>query len=423
MEGIPPARASDNEEVSWALETAESLWKRDARVDAIVWLRRAAQEADQSGDKARASELSLGATALTEAMSRASAHARASLPSSVPPPAHEGDIDALLAAGDEAPVDGEAEELLEDDLEELDPGDLVSLAPTTPIPTGEPSRRDPSADPSSEVPTPVVHAEDGYPEPLKDLPGITRMGEGALSAMDLAGVAALAGLTDAVRDRVVSTAVVILCMADVVVPDFALALVLDGEVTARVDDGAIVAQLGPGATWRARGTIDTSVVASFAVTADDTTLAIWSEASLARALADAPTVDAALRAEGDRMQAWAQVAASPMAVRLHEEVRLRLGSRLTARVLRPGAELIRTGEQVPGLFLVGAGKITIDEPLAAVVGPGRFVFAGATLSAARASATARAGDGGAVVLCADRRTTQELCVTEPLLLEVLAADS
>jgi CRP-like cAMP-binding protein len=123
------------------------------------------------------------------------------------------------------------------------------------------------------------------------------------------------------------------------------------------------------------------------------------------------------------MQAWAQVAASPMATRLHEEVRLRLGSRLTARVLLPGAELVRAGEQVPGLLLVGAGKITIDEPLAAVVGPGRFVFAGATLTAARASATARAGDGGAVVLCADRRTTQELCVTEPLLLEVLAGDS
>ena len=48
MEGIPPARASDNEDVIWALETAESLWKREARVDAIVWLRRAAQEAAEA---------------------------------------------------------------------------------------------------------------------------------------------------------------------------------------------------------------------------------------------------------------------------------------------------------------------------------------------------------------------------------------
>ena len=45
MAGIPPALDSDAEDVAWALQTAEALWKRNERVDAIVWLRRAAQSA------------------------------------------------------------------------------------------------------------------------------------------------------------------------------------------------------------------------------------------------------------------------------------------------------------------------------------------------------------------------------------------
>ena len=39
----------------------------------------------------------------------------------------------------------------------------------------------------------------------------------------------------------------------------------------------------------------------------------------------------------------------------------------------------------------------------------------------RAPATAKAGESGALVLHADRSTTQELLVTQPLLLELLSA--
>ena len=80
-----------------------------------------------------------------------------------------------------------------------------------------------------------------------------------------------------------------------------------------------------------------------------------------------------------------------------------------------------TGNPIPGIFLVGAGTIEVGPEPATVLRPGEFVFPEATLTAARARMTARAGLGGAVVLCADRRTTQELCATEPLLLELLAA--
>ena len=50
MDGIPPSANSDTEDVVWALQTADALWKRNERGDAIVWLRRAAQAAGDAQD-------------------------------------------------------------------------------------------------------------------------------------------------------------------------------------------------------------------------------------------------------------------------------------------------------------------------------------------------------------------------------------
>ena len=44
MLGIPPAKDSDAEDVVWGLQTAETLWKRGERIDAVVWLRRGPSE-------------------------------------------------------------------------------------------------------------------------------------------------------------------------------------------------------------------------------------------------------------------------------------------------------------------------------------------------------------------------------------------
>lgn len=57
MVAIPPAKDTDAEDVAWGLQTAEALWKRGERIDAIVWLRRAAQAAGEAADDDRALEL------------------------------------------------------------------------------------------------------------------------------------------------------------------------------------------------------------------------------------------------------------------------------------------------------------------------------------------------------------------------------
>lgn len=53
----PSARATDNEEVSWALSAANVLWDRKEYADALMWVRRAAAAAASAKDGARFAEV------------------------------------------------------------------------------------------------------------------------------------------------------------------------------------------------------------------------------------------------------------------------------------------------------------------------------------------------------------------------------
>lgn len=81
MVAIPPTKDTDAEDVVWGLQTAEALWKRGERIDAIVWLRRAAQAAGEALDDDRALELARSAAELSDWMATLPAGA-----SQMPPP-------------------------------------------------------------------------------------------------------------------------------------------------------------------------------------------------------------------------------------------------------------------------------------------------------------------------------------------------
>ncbi|TKD09971.1 hypothetical protein [Polyangium fumosum] len=99
---LPDPRPDDAEDVVWGLSTAKTLWARGERRDAVVWLRRAAEAAESSGNVFRASELGMYAQELDDALAAAPAAdvpppPRAPLPSfdiefdpntGTPPPAH-----------------------------------------------------------------------------------------------------------------------------------------------------------------------------------------------------------------------------------------------------------------------------------------------------------------------------------------------
>ena len=50
---IPPPLDDDDEDVHWALSTATALWGRGERVEALRWLRRAAERASDCDADAR----------------------------------------------------------------------------------------------------------------------------------------------------------------------------------------------------------------------------------------------------------------------------------------------------------------------------------------------------------------------------------
>ena len=91
---IPPALDTDAEDVAWALQTAASLWKRNERADAIVWLRRAAQAAGDAMDDDRALALARQAAELSDWLAQNPAIVRDPNITSIPP--QEGGVDDLL---------------------------------------------------------------------------------------------------------------------------------------------------------------------------------------------------------------------------------------------------------------------------------------------------------------------------------------
>lgn len=135
---FPQALEDDDDDVSWALQTAAVQWDRGGYADAIVWLRRAAQSAVEVGEYGRGAELEGKARKLEHWIQHGV------LPASNPPPATiDQAVDDLLSGpnhDDEAPeveareVDGPTPSLV--DAIELESQGFGSLPGETTSPSG-----------------------------------------------------------------------------------------------------------------------------------------------------------------------------------------------------------------------------------------------------------------------------------------------
>lgn len=54
---VPPPKDDDHEDVAWALRAASAQWRREEHSDAVAWVRRAAETAEEVGRYERAAEL------------------------------------------------------------------------------------------------------------------------------------------------------------------------------------------------------------------------------------------------------------------------------------------------------------------------------------------------------------------------------
>jgi len=98
---FPEPLEDDDDDVAWALQTAKVQWTRGGHADAIVWLTRAADTADQLGNVWRASDLRRMADELAAYLARPSRRPPMPLPRF-----ESGDllVDELLAAHDDSGV-------------------------------------------------------------------------------------------------------------------------------------------------------------------------------------------------------------------------------------------------------------------------------------------------------------------------------
>jgi hypothetical protein len=149
---IPAAKKDDSEDVAWALSTAEAMYARGDRTDALKWLRRAAESASEAQADDRALELAKAAADLATLVGPS--------PSAPPPPPPRAS---------QAPPP-------------------AALQPTTPLPLPTPSQPPPAAASGAPRPQPAARPP-GAPLPARTAPAaaptpkpLTRAGGGATPA-------------------------------------------------------------------------------------------------------------------------------------------------------------------------------------------------------------------------------------------------
>lgn len=252
------------------------------------------------------------------------------------------------------------------------------------------------------------------------------MGEPSVGGIRLADVRGLQDLPEDAQMRLAATARVETLAEGEEVGFFAVALVLEGwfRIMPAVTDTAC-ARAKAGDVVFTTGTIEEGLDLCVRAAEDASTVAVWDRASLEQATADCPWVADELRLVADGFQALAGAAMGRLGDRLDESLRSMVTDRCEVRTLRPGEIVAAQGQRVPGMHIVGAGRLELvgeDGTLQSEVGPGEFLFAAQVLTAGLAPKTARAGSQGALVLVAERKVAHELVTSVPPLLELLAEE-
>jgi hypothetical protein len=243
--------------------------------------------------------------------------------------------------------------------------------------------------------------------------------------VDLSQLESLSDLPDDARDEFARAATVHQLGRDEEVSGFALAVVLDGSVnlSATIVD-APARRLDVGTVLRARGTIRHAAPVRLVGASDRASVATWDDGAVEAAFRTCPWVETELRAAGDRLQAEVGLTMGPLGESLDLALRADVTGKMKLRTLSEHEEIAVRGKPVPGLVVVGGGELEMlnedGTPSGTVVRAGEFLFPSSVLGGAPAPSSVRASEGGALVFVAERGIAQELLVTCPPLLEILA---
>lgn len=290
--------------------------------------------------------------------------------------------------------------------------------PTESQPTPPSTEAEADAPPTQPEPEPEPESKAATPRPV---------GPAEIAGIALSTVRGLEDLPDESQAQLAENAEIHVLGANEEVAGFGLALVLDGLVAVMpaVADVAS-ARAGRGELVFSQGHLDDGIAMRVVAGPSGAQVATWPYAAFATAIEECPWVGDELKHVGDRFQALSGVAMGPMGDQLDDMLRGLVLDRCEVKRLLPGEVISQAGRPVPGMVIVGAGRLEIvdgegeDARVLEELHPGDFLFAPQILQASPAPATARAGKGGALVLFAERKIAHELLMSVPPLLGIFA---
>jgi hypothetical protein len=301
-------------------------------------------------------------------------------------------------------------------------------APVQRVPSAPAPKPRAKLKPTPAPPPPPPPPPEPEPEPEPEAPQAPAAGaDSEIAGISLADVRALQDLPEEAQQELVAKArLEYLARADELT-GFGIALVVEGEVSIMPAIADVpCARASAGEVVCTTGTLADGVMLSVVASQDGTIVAVWDAEALELATADCPWVADELKVVADRLQTLAGVTMGAMGDRLDEMLRVMITERCEVRTLAPYEILVEKDGVVPGMHIVGAGRIEIiegegeDAELIDEYGPGDFLFAAQVLQGGTAPSTARAGKTGALVLFAERKTAHDLLLSVPPLLEIFA---
>ena len=237
---------------------------------------------------------------------------------------------------------------------------------------------------------------------------------------------ALADVPDEERDAIVASGEVLALLPDEETAAPPLVLVLHGELEVRTKGRPATLEIVPADQVRLFHPIAPAdgelVVVGGRKGARMLSLSVE---ALEQLRAAAPWVVQDLEAPCDDLHVVAGALRGEIGRRLDDSVLTAILGRAETMRLAPGTIVVKHGELVRALVVLGSGALSLrvsDAPDADEIGAieqGEVVFPAELLSRGKAPATVRAGAEGALVLVATRGATEELLVTYPPLLEIL----
>ena len=124
------------------------------------------------------------------------------------------------------------------------------------------------------------------------------------------------------------------------------------EAGAVADEGDVIFTHG-----NLEGSIDLRVVAKL----DDTRVGVWDPETLRNAIAECPWVADELKLIADRYLALCGATLGPLGERLDDSLRATVFQRLEVRVFNEGDVLVELDKPIPGLLIIGGGRVLIRD--------------------------------------------------------------